>query len=303
VSLLNATPLGLPWENEAPRRRIPFVHTIGRFCRTKPLAAFGLIVLLILVAFGLLAPLIAPYDPISNNTSATLVSPSTSHLFGTDQYGRDMFSRIIYGARTSLSISLAAGLLSATVATVLGIVSAYYGRWVDFVLQRVVDTFLAIPAIVLLISVMVTFGVTVTNIIWALSIPIAIGMVRIIRSSALAISGRDYIGAARSVGASGPWIMLRHVLPNVFPTTLVLLTINFGTIIIAEATLSFLGLGIKPPTPAWGAMLSAEGLVYMYSAWWLLVFPAVALSLAVFAINVFGDGLRDWVDPRRRGAS
>jgi peptide/nickel transport system permease protein len=283
-------------------RRFAFAHATARFCRTKPLAAFGLVTLAILVAVGLLSPFIAPYDPLSNNTSAILAKPSMTHFFGADQYGRDMFSRIIYGARTSLSISLATGLLSATLATVVGIICAYYGGWIDFALQRVVDTFLAIPAIVLLVAVMVTFGVTVPNIILALSVPFSIGMVRIIRSTALSIIHRDYIGAARSVGANGRWIMVRHVLPNVFPTTLVLLTVNFGAILIAEATLSFLGLGVRPPTPAWGAMLSGEGLVYMYSAWWLLVFPALALSLAVFSINVFGDGLRDWLDPRRRGA-
>jgi peptide/nickel transport system permease protein len=165
----------------------------------------------------------------------------------------------------------------------------------------VVDTLISIPAIVFLIAVMVTFGVSVWNMILALSVAIAIGMVRVIRSVALITIARDYVGAAKSIGAPGWWIMLRHVLPNVLPTTFVLLTIHFGTIIIAEATLSFLGLGIPPPTPSWGAMLSGEGRVYMYTAWWLLAFPTLVLSLAVFGINVLGDAIRDWFDPRARG--
>src|SRR5262249_33706070 len=179
---------------------------------------------------------------------------------------------------------------------------AYNGKMLDFVLQRVVDTLMSLPALVFLIAVMVTFGVTVLNMILALAFSIAIGMIRVVRSAALATMVRDYVGAARSIGASGWWIMFRHVLPNVLPTTFVLLTINFGSIIIAEAPLSFLGLGIPPPTPTWGAMLSGEGRVYMYTAWWLLAFPTLVLSLAVFAINVLGDAVRDRFDPRARGS-
>jgi peptide/nickel transport system permease protein len=277
------------------------IHALVRFCRTQPLSAVGLVILAVLVLCAAFAPLISPYSPILNNTGLPLAAPSSSHLFGTDQYGRDLFSRVIYGARTSLGIALATAVIAAIAATALGIVSAYYQRSMDFVLQRIVDTLQSIPIIVFLIAIMVTFGVTIPNIILALAVSTAIGMVRIIRSSALIVINKDYIGAARSIGASGSWIMLRHVLPNVFPTTLVLTTVNFGGIIIAEATLSFLGLGIKPPTPAWGAMLSGEGLAYMFVGWWLLLFPTLALSLAVFAINIFGDGLRDWLDPRRRG--
>jgi peptide/nickel transport system permease protein len=279
------------------------LRALVRFCRTEPLSAFSLVILAVLVLCATLAPLLAPYNPILNNTGVPLAAPSASHLFGTDQYGRDLFSRVIYGARTSLGIALATALIAAATATALGIVGAYYQRSIDFVLQRIVDTLLAIPTIVFLIAIMVTFGVTIPNIILALAVSTAIGMIRIIRSSALIVINKDYIGAARSIGAGGPWIMLRHVLPNVFPTTLVLTTISFGGIIIAESTLSFLGLGIKPPTPAWGAMLSGEGLAYMFVAWWLLLFPTLALSLAVFAVNMFGDGLRDWLDPRRRGVS
>jgi peptide/nickel transport system permease protein len=275
----------------------------AKFCRAKPLGAFGLVILLVFVIAAALAPLLAPYNPIANNSLVTLAKPSASHLFGTDQYGRDLFSRLLYGARTSLGISVAAGLLSAAAATAFGIFSAFYGGAIDYTLQRLVDTILSVPGIVLLIAVMATFGVTVPNMIWALAIPIAFGMIRIIRSSTLTTISKDYVQAARCIGAPSWWIMLRHALPNVLPTTIVLTTINFGAIIIAEATLSFLGLGIRPPTPSWGAMLSGEGLVYMYSAWWLLVFPTLALSLAVFSINVFGDALRDWLDPRTRGTT
>jgi peptide/nickel transport system permease protein len=278
-----------------------FLHGLARFCRAKPMGAFGMVIVLAMCAAAAAAPLIAPYDPLENDTVAQLAKPSSSHPFGADQYGRDLLTRVIYGGRTSLGISIAAGLLSAVIATVLGIVSAYYGKAIDFVLQRVVDTLMSVPALVFLMAVMVTFGVTVLNMILALAVSIAIGMIRVIRSTALTTLVRDYVGAAKSIGAPGWWIMLRHVLPNVLPTTFVLLTINFGSIIIAEATLSFLGLGIPPPTPTWGAMLSGEGRVYMYTAWWLLAFPTLVLSLAVFGINMFGDAIRDWFDPRARG--
>lgn len=282
-------------------RRYRTMNSLVRFCRAKPLGALGGLLLLLLCAMAAAAPLVTTADPLINDTLAQLAKPSGGHIFGTDQYGRDVYSRVVYGGRTSLGISIAAGLLSAIAATMLGIASAFYGRNVDFVLQRVVDTFMSVPALVFLIAVMVTFGVTVTNMILALSASIAIGMIRVIRSAALSVMVRDYVGAARSVGAPGWWIMLRHVLPNVLPTTIVLLTINFGSIIIAEATLSFLGLGIPPPRPSWGAMLSGEGRVYMYAAWWLLAFPTLVLSLAVFGINMFGDALRDWLDPRQHG--
>lgn len=291
-------PLVLEERRARPRG---FLHGLARFCRVKPMGAFGMVIVLAMCAAAAAAPLIAPYDPLENDTLAQLAKPSGTHPFGADQYGRDLLTRVLYGGRTSLGISIAAGLLSAVMATVLGIVSAYYGKAVDFVLQRVVDTLMSVPALVFLMAVMVTFGVTVLNMILALAASIAIGMIRVIRSTALTTLVRDYVGAARSIGAPGWWIMLRHVLPNVLPTTFVLLTINFGSIIIAEATLSFLGLGIPPPTPTWGAMLSGEGRVYMYTAWWLLAFPTLVLSLAVFGINMFGDAIRDWFDPRARG--
>lgn len=281
-----------------PRSR---ASSFWRFVKAKPLGATGGALLLILCVSALAAPLVATHDPLVNDATAQLKGPSTDHLFGTDQYGRDLFSRVVYGGRTSLGISVAAGLLSAVAATFIGIISAYYGKWIDFSIQRVVDTLMSIPALVFLIAVMVTFGVTVTNMIIALAVSIAIGMTRVIRSTAISTVVRDYVAAARSIGAPSSWIMWRHVLPNVFPTTLVLLTINFGSIIIAEATLSFLGLGIRPPTPSWGAMLSGEGRVYMYVAWWLLAFPTIVLSIAVFGINMLGDALRDWLDPRRHG--
>lgn len=281
-----------------PRSRM---NSTWRFIKAKPLGAAGGVLLILLCLASMAAPIVATHDPLVNDSGAQLKAPSGEHYFGTDQYGRDLFSRVVYGGRTSLGISVAAGLISAVLATGLGIISAYYGKWVDFILQRVVDTLMSIPALVFLIAVMVTFGVTMLNMILALAFSIAIGMTRVIRSTAISTVVRDYVAAARSIGAPSWWIMWRHVLPNVMPTTLVLLTINFGSIIIAEATLAFLGLGIAPPTPTWGAMLSGEGRVYMYVAWWLLAFPTIVLSVAVFGINMLGDALRDWFDPRRHG--
>ena len=284
-----------------PRKRGGPSSALWRFARAKPLGAAGGLLLIILCLAALAAPLVATHDPLVNDTSAQLKGPSAGHLFGTDQYGRDVFSRVVHGGRTSLGISVSAGLISAIMATAIGITSAYYGKVIDFTIQRIVDTLMSIPALVFLIAVMVTFGVTIPNMILALAVSIAIGMTRVIRSAAISTVVRDYVSAARSIGAPSWWIMWRHVLPNVFPTTLVLLTINFGSIIIAEATLSFLGLGIRPPTPSWGAMLSGEGRVYMYVGWWLLAFPTLVLSIAVFGINMLGDALRDWLDPRRHG--
>jgi peptide/nickel transport system permease protein len=283
------------------RRGNRFVSSFTKFCRAKPLGAVGMVIILALCFLAAAAPFVAQHSPLTNDTLAQLTKPSGSHWFGTDQYGRDVFSRVLYGGRTSLGISVAAGILSAVIATVLGIASAYYGGAIDFALQRLIDTLLSVPVLIFLIAVMVTFGTTTLNMILALAVSIAIGMTRVIRSSALSTMVRDYVGAAKSVGAPGWWIMVKHIFPNVLPTTLVLLTINFGSIIIAEATLSFLGLGIPPPTPSWGSMLSGEGRVYMYTAWWLLFFPTLVLSLAVFGINMFGDALRDWIDPRSHG--
>ena len=282
------------------KRRGP-LGALWRFTRAKPLGAAGGLLLVILCVAALAAPFVATHDPLANDARAQLAGPSGAHIFGTDQYGRDLFSRVVYGGRTSLGISVSAGLISAILATAVGIISAYYGKVIDFTIQRIVDTMMSIPPLVFLIAVMVTFGVTIPNMILALAISIAIGMTRVIRSAAISTVVRDYVSAARSIGAPSWWIMWRHVLPNVFPTSLVLLTINFGSIIIAEATLSFLGLGVRPPTPSWGAMLSGEGRVYMYVAWWLLAVPTIVLSIAVFGINMLGDGLRDWLDPRRHG--
>ena len=273
-----------------------------RFARRKPLGAFGAVVLLLLVFSALFAELIAPYGPLQQNTGKPLEGPSLAHLAGTDQFGRDMLTRLIYGARISLTVSVFSVLIATIPSTILGIASAYFRGSVDLVLQRVVDAVQAVPGLILLITIVSVLGPGLFNVILALSLPAAIRSSRLKRASALQITGKDFILAARSVGATTPRIMLRHVLPNIMATVIVVVSLTFGGYILAESTLSFLGFGVPPPAPSWGGMLASEGRRYMYGAPHMYLGPAICLSVVVFGVNMFGDAMRDVLDPRLRGA-
>ncbi|MGI8551522.1 MAG: ABC transporter permease [Dehalococcoidia bacterium] len=273
---------------------------VGRFVRAKPLGAASALVILLLVLVALLAGVLAPYDPVINNTASQLQGPGAQHLLGTDQYGRDVFSRIVYGARTSLYIGVGATLLGVISALFIGTLSAYFGGVFDYLVQRLVDTVQAIPSLILLIAILVILGPSRTNVIIALAARSSMVTSRVVRGSALAVLGQPYVDASRVLGC-GHWrVILRHIVPNIMAPVIILATINFGGAILAEAALSFLGYGVPPPTPTWGSMLSAEGRAYMFVAPWLLIAPTAALTAVVFSANMLGDALRDVLDPRLR---
>jgi len=282
-----------------PWRRI--ARGLTGFARAKPLGAFGGAILTLLVVMAIFAPLLEPYDPVATSQREALQSPSGAHLLGTDQFGRDILSRVIQGARISLYVGLGATSVSIALALVIGVVSAYFGGVTDYFVQRLVDTVQAVPGLILLISVLVILGPSITNVVLALAFRSSVTTSRIVRGATLGVLTNPYIEAAKVVGARHERVMLQHVVPNIIPPVIIVATVQFGGAILAEAALSFLGYGVPPPTPSWGGMMSAEGRVYMIAAPWILISPAVALSLVVFSVNVLGDALRDRLDPRLRG--
>jgi len=271
-----------------------------RVMRGKPLGALGGLLILGLVATALLAPVLAPYDPIKVKSSDRLQAPSLSHLLGTDDFGRDILSRVIHGARISMLLGLGAVAISTLLATIIGILSGYYGGRIDIVLQRCIDTLMAFPGLVVLLTIMAMLGQGLGNVILALGIGGTAGNARIIRSAVLAIRENQYIEVARATGCQDWQIIARHILPNIAAPIMVVVTLGLGVAILAESALSFLGFGV-PPTPSWGAMLSGSGRTYMIQAPWMAVFPGIAISLAVFGFNMLGDALRDLLDPKLRG--
>jgi peptide/nickel transport system permease protein len=258
---------------------------------------------LIAVLVALLAPWVAPQSPIAGNLGARLKPPAwqdgavAGRLLGTDLLGRDVLSRLIWGARISLLIALAATLIGATVGSVVGLLAGYHRRTVDAVLTKVIDVQLAFPFVLLAIAVIAVAGPSVPVLVIVLAIGAWVGHARIVRGLVLSLRERDYVQAARALGARGPRIVARHLVPEVLPTIVVLATFDVGRIIILESTLSFLGLGVQPPTPSWGSDLR-DAAVYVRQAWWTSVFPGLAIMAVVLAVNLLGDGLRDWLDPR-----
>jgi peptide/nickel transport system permease protein len=281
-------------------RKPPFVQPLVDFSRRKPLGAIGGGVVLLLILIAILAPLIAPHDPNEINAKHVFASPGSALLLGGDGLGRDVLSRIIYGGRISLYVGLVSVGIGITLGSLLGAISAYYGGMFDLVVQRFVDAFLAFPGIILGLALMSALGSSVNNIIIALCVVLAPSAIRIVRSQVLAIKEMDYVLAARAVGAGNMNIIVRHILPNCLALFIILVTLNLGFAIIVEASLSFLGVGVPPDVPTWGGMLSEGGLTYIEGAYWLAVFPGLALALAVFGLNMLGDGLRDVLDPRLR---
>jgi peptide/nickel transport system permease protein len=278
-----------------------FLSRIWGFIRKKPLAAGGALTLIVLIFVALAAPLVATHDPYSFAAPDRLQGPSAKHYFGTDEFGRDLFSRVIYGARVSLKVGFIAVLFSTIAGSVLGIASGYIGGWFDTIVQRAVDMLMAFPAVVLALAIVAARGQGVTNVIIALAVVQTPGLVRVVRSNVLALKERPFIEASKVIGASPSRIMTVHLLPNVAPSIIVLATAGLGGAILAEATLSFLGLGTPPPQPSWGGMLSGSARRFATQAPWLVIFPGIALSLAIYSFNLLGDGLRDVLDPRLRG--
>jgi peptide/nickel transport system permease protein len=267
----------------------------------QPVAAISAAFILIVVLAAILAPAIAPYDPISG-TRDTFARPGLTHPMGTDDLGRDVFTRVVYGARTSLYVGILAVGLGVLGGSAVGLVSGFIGGSFDLVVQRVVDAMLAFPGIVLAMSLVSVLGISTTNALLAISIVIIPGTSRVVRSAVLSVKTNVYVEAARSIGASSKRIMLLHILPNVTAPILILISAYLGGAILIEASLSFLGLSTQPPNPSWGLMLSGTGRRYMEIAPWLAIFPGLAISLTVLAFNMFGDVVRDALDPRLRGS-
>lgn len=287
--------------SQSSRPTAQVVTRTWSFVRKKPLAAGGAVTLMVLIGMALAAPLVATHDPYSFAAADRLQGPSAEHYFGTDEFGRDLFSRVIYGARVSLKVGFIAVLFSTIAGSTLGIASGYIGGWFDTIVQRLVDMLMAFPAVVLALAIVAARGQGVTNVIIALAVVQTPGLVRVVRSNVLTLKERPFIEASRVIGATPTRIMAVHLLPNVTPSIIVLATAGLGGAILAEATLSFLGLGTPPPQPSWGGMLSGSARRYATQAPWLVIFPGIALSLAIYSFNLLGDGLRDLLDPRLRG--
>jgi peptide/nickel transport system permease protein len=275
------------------------------FARRKPLGAVSGVIILALVIVAIFAPALAPRDPYALNLNERglpirMEPPSVSFPLGTDPLGRDVLSRIVYGARVSLIAGFASVALGTLLGTALGLVSGYWEGRLDYVIQRGVDTTMAVPGIVLALAVMSVLGQSLTNIILVIALVIAPGASRVVRGTVLAVKQHTFVDAAAALGASPARIVARHVLPNVFAPILVIATVWLGNAIVIEAALSFLGLGTPPPTPTWGAMLSSEGRRNLETAPHLAIFPGLAISVVVLAFNMLGDALRDVLDPRLR---
>ncbi len=291
-----------------------YVDAFLRLLRGKPLGVVGLALVLLFVVCAVFAPLIAPSDPNALGVGPRLAAPSLSHFFGTDNLGRDVFSRVVFGARVSITIGMIAVLGGTFIAVTIGATSGFLGGWVDTLFQRLVDAFMAFPGLVFILAVVAIFhgyripflpakGLFRTeNVVLMASIGILLGVgaSRVIRSNTLSVGSTTYVEAARALGASDFRLMNVHILPNILPLTITLATLWLGQAILLEATLSFLGLGVPPDVPTWGGMLSREGRQWMDRAPWLLIAPGLALSMAVFGFNVLGDALRDVLDPRMR---
>ncbi|MBI2314316.1 MAG: ABC transporter permease [Betaproteobacteria bacterium] len=278
-------------------------HPVVGFALHQPLGALGLLVILAMMFAAAFANYVAPYDPLAVDYGNLLAKPSAEHPLGTDSFGRDVLSRIIYGARTALAVGFLSSILGSTLGAVIGVASAYFGGKIDLVIQRIMDVLLSFPIIVLALAVVSVLGKNIVlgidwNLIIAIGLPMVPKVARVVRSSALAIRELPYIDAARAAGFSHSRIIFRHIVPNVVAPYLIMLTAFVAQAILLEASLSFLGLGVTEPTPAWGLMLSGAAVDFYEQAPWMIVFPGVAISLAVFAFNLFGDSLRDWLDPK-----
>lgn len=273
---------------------------MGRFVRKQPLGSIGLLVVVTMIIAALFAPWISPFDPEENNFDTMLLAPSLTHLLGTDEFGRDIFSRIVWGARTAMLIGFVCAFSAAFGGLVVGVTSAYFGGKVDIFVQRIVDVFIAFPGIILALAIVAVLGTELYFVMLAITIPLLPNCARVVRASALSIREIPYVDAARACGYSHMRIVLRHMAPNVIAPFLIMLTTFLGQAILAEASLTFLGLGVQEPTPAWGLMLRSGAEEFAESAPWVPIFPGLAISMAVFGFNIFGDALRDVLDPRLR---
>lgn len=291
------------------QKQTPPVRVLSRLrepwkrLRRDPVGLLGWIILAAVILMAIAAPILAPHDPLDQNIASRLLPPfwltgnDAAHILGTDQLGRDILSRIIYSARVSLLVGITTVAMAGALGVLAGILSGYYGGLIDEVIMRVVDVRLAIPLILLLIAILAIFGPGLRNVIIVLALTEWVVYARVVRAEVLSIREREFVEAARAAGASDGRIMRRHILPNAISSAVVLASVQVGSIIILESSLSFLGLGVLPPTPTWGNMLG-EGRDYLITSWWLATFPGLMLALTVLSINLVGDWLRDWLDPK-----
>lgn len=287
------------------KRRLPAAGTLsflGRLFRDKPLGAFGFVICAIFLFCGVFADALAPYGYNQISPLNRLKPPSAQFWLGTDNLGRDMLSRCLYGAQLSVIIGLSAAALATVVSIFIGIVSGYLGGKFDMIMQRFVDAWMSFPDLIILIVVVSVVGPGMGPVIVILGLLYGIGGSRIIRGAVLSVRENAYVHAAQSTGATLPRILWKHILPNVMAPVIVLFTTRVGAVILAESGLAFLGLGVPPPAPTWGGMLSGSGRSFMYLAPWLALAPGLCITIVVYAINVFGDALRDLLDPRMRGS-
>ena len=276
--------------------------TLGRFFRRKPLGAAGGVIIVVMVVTAILAPWLQTHDPIATNAAYTLGQPNADHYLGTDHLGRDIYSRIVHGAWVSLLVGLGSTLLGSVLGGIIGLLSGYIGGKTDLITQRFLDILQGLPLLVLALVMSASLGPSIRNVIIAISIPIIPRAARVIRASVLSIREMQYVEAARALGIQHLRIAFRHILPNTVGPFIVLCTAQLGSAILVEATLSFLGMGVPEPYPSWGRMLSVSAAEYAQKAPHLVMFPGIAISLAVFGSNLLGDALRDTLDPRLRGS-
>ncbi len=276
-------------------------RSLQRFTTTKRLGAFGLFIVLATAVMAIGAPLFATTDPWDVNRRAILLAPDASHWFGTDRLGRDLFSRVVYGSRISIYVGVVSMLSAGAIGSLIGVTSAYFGGYFDLIVQRFIDATAAFPTLLLALALMAAFGSSLNNILLSLTIVFTPRVARVVRSVSLSIKEMPYVESARAIGASDFRIMFRHLLPNTFASLIVVATSLIGSAVLIEASLSFLGVGLPADVISWGAMLAGDVLIDFASAPWVGIFPAMALTIAVFGVNVFGDALRDVLDPRLRG--
>jgi peptide/nickel transport system permease protein len=281
--------------------RLTWPEQVSTFVWAKPLGAAGALIILVMLLVAVLAPALAPYDPYLPDYAAQFARPAVDHWLGTDEFGRDVLSRIMYGARIALFVGFAASFAGCSLGAGLGVLSAYCGGTIDLLLERGMDILLAFPQLILALAVASILGPAVPNVVIAVAIPIIPRAARVVRATALSIKENQYVEAAHGLGASHFRVVRQHLLPNVFAPYLIMLTAQLGSAILAEAALSYLGLGAAEPTPSWGLMLSGSAPSYAEKAPWIGLFPGIAISLAVFGFSLFGDSLRDALDPKLRG--
>ena len=295
-----ATPQAFIDTTELDDLKKPLGQRLWTLVRKQPLGTAGAFVVVLMVIAAATAGILTPYNPERASLEHMLTPPNAQFIMGTDEFGRDIFTRILYGSRTALFIGLVSAFVGATIGLIIGVASAYFGGLFDLIVQRVVDIFLAFPLIIMALAVVATLGPGVQNVIIAIIVPFIPQCARVVRSSALSVREIPYVDAARALGYSHTRIILRHMAPNVMAPFLIMLTYFVGQAILLEAVLSYLGMGVQDPTPAWGLMLKGAAVEFIESAPWLSIFPGLGITFAVFGFNLFGDALRDLLDPKMR---